>query len=131
MTAGKLYFAACARGLGEFLASELNSMSVMLRHVQAQVEHMGSSSVLFLADTATGYRPYLWLRTATQVLEHTSTLDTGDLYAAMCNCGVQWDEVIGRHGAFDVQMLSQNEKLQMVQGHDERLAVGCGWYEAN
>ncbi len=107
-TVDKLYFATCARGLGEFLASELTS-----RHVRAQVVHVAASGVTFRGDTATAYRACLWLRTATRVLEHLSTVRTGDVYEAIRECDVRWDEVIGRHSTFEVQVRPQYEKLQV------------------
>lgn len=104
----KLYFATCARGLGEFLATELTS-----KHIRAKVVDVANSGVTFRGDTATGYRACLWLRTATRVLEHLSTVRTGDIYDAIRDCDVRWHELIGAHNTFDVQVRPQFEKLQV------------------
>lgn len=66
-----VYFATCARGLGEYLAREIES-----DNVQGEVLDIASSGVRFLATEpghVTGYRACLWLRTAMRVLLEVST----------------------------------------------------------
>lgn len=61
-----VYFATCARGLGQVLAAELRAPPI-----SADVLHVASSGVRFRAARpghATAYRACLWLRTAIRVL---------------------------------------------------------------
>lgn len=73
-----VYFATCARGLGDVLAAELRSPLV-----DADVLHVAASGVRFRSRGSghtTAYRACLWLRTATRVLHHihTAPLDVSD-----------------------------------------------------
>lgn len=61
-----VYFATCARGLGEVLAREIKS-----EQVNGEVLDVASSGVRFVASEPnhiTGYRACIWLRTAMRVL---------------------------------------------------------------
>lgn len=61
-----VYFATCARGLGEVLAREIQA-----EQVKGEVLDIASSGVRFLASEPnhiTGYRACIWLRTAMRVL---------------------------------------------------------------
>lgn len=65
-----VYFATCARGLGEVLASELQGDPI-----NAQILEVAASGVRFRAvegGHVTGYRACLWLRTAMRVLLEVS-----------------------------------------------------------
>lgn len=65
-----IYFATCARGLGQLLASELQADPI-----NAQVLKVAASGVRFQAverGHVTGYRACLWLRTAMRVLLEVS-----------------------------------------------------------
>lgn len=65
-----LYFATCARGLGQLLARELEADPI-----NAQVLEIAASGVRFRGSEegyVTGYRACLWLRTAIRVLFEVS-----------------------------------------------------------
>lgn len=71
-----MYFATCARGLGDVLARE-----VAAADVGGEVLDVATSGVRFAGDTGvTGYRACVWLRAAMRVLEEvreTAELEEG------------------------------------------------------
>lgn len=85
---GHLYFATCARGLGEVLAAELRST-----HIDAEVLHVAASGVQFRGrgkGHETAYKACLWLRTATRVLHHLFTTPL-DAYRPSATADVVYD----------------------------------------
>lgn len=104
------YFATCARGLGDLLATELEAT-----HINAEVLHIAASGVLF-RGTEPGhliaYRACLWLRTATRVLHRLAEVDV-DAHMASAVPDAVYDAV--KHGADWPSLLREGRASFSVQ----------------
>ena len=116
------YFASCAAGLEEILATELSGV-----HVRASRVRLGTRGVEFDGDTGTGYRALLWVRTANRVLElladERDGINSADALYAMTRECVDWRYYLSESGTLGVDTVLGNTGPDLRHSHFCALTV--------